>query len=29
MEQKNACDAMIDEKSKLINDFQQVCPKHM
>ena len=25
MEQKSACDSMIDEKNKLIHDFQQVC----
>lgn len=25
VEQKNSCDVMIDEKNKLINDFQQVC----
>ena len=24
MEQKGACDSMIDEKNKLIHDFQQV-----
>jgi len=24
MEQKSACDSMIDEKNKLIHDFQQV-----
>jgi len=24
MQQKTSCDAMIDEKNKLINDFQQV-----
>ena len=24
MEQKSACDGMIDEKNKLIHDFQQV-----
>jgi len=24
MEQKAACDGMIDEKNKLIHDFQQV-----
>ena len=24
MEQKTACDSMIDEKNKLIHDFQQV-----
>ena len=28
IEQKNSCDVMIDEKSKLINDFQQVCVKN-
>lgn len=25
MEQKSACDSMVDEKNKLIHDFQQVC----
>ena len=25
LEQKSSCDVMIDEKNKLINDFQQVC----
>lgn len=25
MEQKSSCDSMIDEKNKLIHDFQQVC----
>ncbi len=25
LEQKGSCDVMIDEKNKLINDFQQVC----
>ena len=25
MEQKSACDSMIDEKNNLIHDFQQVC----
>ena len=24
LEQKSSCDVMIDEKNKLINDFQQV-----
>jgi hypothetical protein len=25
LDQKSSCDVMIDEKNKLINDFQQVC----
>ena len=25
VEQKTACDAMVDEKNKLITDFQHVC----